>query len=395
MKAKQGLPISAAIVAGVSVIGVCGTAQAFEFKVSGTVDRAVTAVDNGSKSDIGFVDNDGENSRFRFTGNQELASGANLGFTYEIGMGSNLSSRWDVNKNDHDNKVRVDTRIIAVHYQNQYGTVQFGKMWAASSSAVINDYSGTPALGGGYDYFDYAASLSFVGDNGKPIAHIYDLTDLYGTISRQNGIEYSTPTINGFTVTTGLYDGHAFDINANYETSFGNDGKFTISAAYLDTQNLNTEETPAGVKTGDDKRFQLYGGSAALLLPGGLNFTAVYMQRSNSQPDRTAGNHIARYYFGGAGYKFDKHNFQVNYSQVRDFANKGSKLQQIGLAYVYNWMTGVDLFASYHHYMADHVGVTSNGFGLGYDQAADGGIDHYVDGKDIDQIYAGVRVKFL
>src|SRR5699024_6475739 len=116
---------------------------------------------------------------------------------------------------------------------------------------------------------------------------------------------------------------------------------------------------PAG-NTYDNPRFTEYGGSTSVLLPSGFNATLVYKHRDYKDSRALSpytcsqANHESNNYFASLGYRTGKHNFQVNYGVTKDYANAGSKLQQIGGAYVYNWTQGVDLYASYHHYMGDH-----------------------------------------
>ena len=96
--ASRSVLIAAASTASVFTVAI--PAHAFEFKLSGQVDKAMVAADNGEDSDVGFVDNNGSNTRFRFTGSQDLDNGMEVGFNYEIALTNNISTNFDINKKD-------------------------------------------------------------------------------------------------------------------------------------------------------------------------------------------------------------------------------------------------------------------------------------------------------
>ena len=65
------------------------TAQAVEFAVSGHVNRAIISVDEGgstSDDDLKHVDSNASQSRFRFTGSEELENGMTAGVNLELGV---------------------------------------------------------------------------------------------------------------------------------------------------------------------------------------------------------------------------------------------------------------------------------------------------------------------
>ena len=79
--------------------GLSSPGHAMEFKVSGQLDRAFTVADNGNETDYASVDNIGSNSRFRFTGNEKMANGMNVGFIYEMSVVQFGSTEFDIGKN--------------------------------------------------------------------------------------------------------------------------------------------------------------------------------------------------------------------------------------------------------------------------------------------------------
>ena len=67
-------------------------AQALEAEVSGFVNRAFMSADDGDDSRTTFVDNTTANSRFRFTGTQEVTPDLRAGVFVEFAIPSNNSS---------------------------------------------------------------------------------------------------------------------------------------------------------------------------------------------------------------------------------------------------------------------------------------------------------------
>lgn len=368
---KYVLPAS---VLATSALGFAMTAQAMDFKVSGQVDRAAIAANNGEDSDVGFVDNTGSNSRFRFTGDQVMDNGLTLGFTYEMGLGENASSDWDINTTSSNGDF-LDNRVAEVYVKGAFGKFSFGKGDGAANGTSEVDYSGTAFIGGGPDPEDYAGGISFLDDNGNAIATIGDAYNHFDGLSRNNRIRYDTPSFGGAVLSTSVTEGHAYEVAARYETEFGG-SKFGLAADWVDTESRNSDITPDGTRLSSD-RFQEYGGSASLLLASGLNFTGVYKHRKFKGDIAPTDSDTADTYFAGIGYIVGKHHFQVNWGRTNDLLNDGSKATQYGAAYVFDWTKSVDLYASYHLFKLDDAGAAG------------------VDAQKINVIYVGTRVKFL
>lgn len=403
--ATRLLPAAACVTLAAGSMALATPAQAFDFSISGQVSRAVTAVDNGEDSDIGFVDHSGDDSQFRFTGSQEMSNGSTVGFTYEMQWVTNDSFDWDVNSsNDTDNS--FDQRIADVWIKGDYGKFSFGKIDGAADGSSELGYSNTVYYGGGsVAPIDLAGSVTLMDDHtgaavtgkdsdGNSTSVAYgNVKNNFDGLSRRNGVRYDTPSFNGLTLSASVDSGHAFEIAPRYEKSFGNGGKFGVVLDYVDSQDLGSDITPNGDTRNTNNRFQEYGGSVALLLPSGVNFAAAYKRRSYAGPHSSIGTDSAvftdsasalagsdfasssEFFYGGVGYNFGKHGVLLDYNQTDDLLNDGSEGKAIGLAYAYDWTSNLKLFASYHHYMAD--------------------VDQDVDFEDLDQLYAGVILRFL
>ena len=368
--------------------GLSSPGHAMEFKVSGQVNRAITVADNGNETDYSSVDSIGSNSRFRFTGNEKMANGMNVGFIYEMSVVQFGSTEFDIGKNSGGGDVNLDTRKIDIYLEGDFGKVSFGKGDGAGYYANMMDYSGTLYYGGGAWYTLYSSGISFVDDNGNQLYKIGQTNSVFNAVGRQERIRYDSPSIGGLVLSTSLDNGNAYELAARYHVDLPG-AKLATGLSWVDTNDLNIEASPTNgqpLTPGSEfKAKQVLSASASLLLDGGLNFTVSY---GNDKTDAMANagqanqeGFDATNLFGQVGYLTGAHHFAVNYGETKDLIVEGTKGSQIGLAYVYDWSSAVRLFSSYHLYSLDLPSSVKTAEGWG-------------DANDISQLYAGIRVAF-
>ena len=368
--------------------GLSSPGHAMEFKVSGQLDRAFTVADNGNETDYASVDNIGSNSRFRFTGNEKMANGMNVGFIYEMSVVQFGSTEFDIGKNSGGGDVNLDTRKIDIYLEGDFGKVSFGKGDGAGYYANMMDYSGTLYYGGGAWYTLYSSGISFVDDNGNQLYKIGQTNSVFNAVGRQERIRYDSPSIGGLVLSTSLDNGNAYELAARYHVDLPG-AKLATGLSWVDTNDLNIEASPTNgqpLTPGSEfKAKQVLSASASLLLDGGLNFTVSY---GNDKTDAMANagqanqeGYDATNLFGQVGYLTGAHHFAVNYGETKDLIVEGTKGSQIGLAYVYDWSSAVRLYSSYHLYSLDLPSSVKTAEGWG-------------DANDISQLYAGIRVAF-
>lgn len=393
------LPATACVCMASTMALVATPADAFDFKISGQVDRAMVVADNGEDTDVGFVDNSGSNTRFRFTGSQDLDNGVTLGFTYEIGLGENASATFDINNGGGDENSFLDNRLANVYAESRYGKLTFGKLSGAADGTSEVDYSGTAGLGGGVDLEDYAAGMTFLDGDGNPIATMGTAFNEMDGLSRVNGIRYDTPSFGGAVLSASVDNGHAFELAARYSKEFDSGTKFGAALDYVDSQSRGRDIQQNGVPVSPGGRFQEYGGSASLLLPSGINFSGSVKHRryvdtpydDPTLPDSRNGyTPSANNYYGSVGYILGKNHFALSYDQTDDLLNQGSTFRGYGASYVYDFSNSIQLYASYHRLKlkdADYANFNDEG-----DMTSGG---EGVDGQAINMGYAGIRLKFL
>ena len=370
------------------VAGLSSPGHAMEFKVSGQVNRAITVADNGNETDYSSVDSIGSNSRFRFTGNEKMANGMNVGFIYEMSVVQFGSTEFDIGKNSGGGDVNLDTRKIDIYLEGDFGKVSFGKGDGAGYYANMMDYSETLYFGGGAWYTLYSSGISFVDDNGNKLYRIGETNGVFNAVGRQERIRYDSPSIGGLVLSTSLDNGNAYELAARYHVDLPG-AKLATGLSWVDTNDLNIEASPTNgqpLTPGSEfKAKQVLSASASLLLDGGLNFTVSY---GNDKTDAMANagqanqeGYDATNLFGQVGYSTGDHHFAVNYGETKDLIVEGTKGSQIGLAYVYDWSSAVRLYSSYHLYSLDLPSSVKTAEGWG-------------DANDISQLYAGIRVAF-
>ena len=366
-------------IAAVSTLGFATGAQAMSFKVSGHVDRALTWASNGKNSAVGQVDNNGSDSRFRFTGSQVMNNGMKVGFLYEMGIKKNSSSSWDIGSGTSNSNNAFNLRSAEAYLEGNFGKVSFGRGNSAAAYTETIDLSGTSWLGGGVWYELYSGGITYVDGNGNSIATISQTQSPFQFIgSRTNRVRYDTPSMGGLVFSGSYSEGNAYTVAARYKATLMNGVKLAAGFGWGDSENSgNVRDPGTWALIGSDSRHQTYGGSASILLPNGLNMTI-----SGTRDKTLATGHTEHNLFGQVGYIVGKNHFAINYGQTKDRPVNGVKGSQIGVAYVYDWTHSVQLFASFHNYsltLPDSV-KAANEFGSP---------------KDINQLYIGTRIKFL
>lgn len=371
------------------MFGLSSSGHAMEFKVSGQVDRAFTYANNGEEGDFASVDNVGSNSRFRFTGTEDMDNGMQVGFIYEISLDQYGSTQFDIGKNTSGSDFNLGTRKIDTYVEGNFGKVSFGKGDGAGYYANLMDYSGTSYYGGGPWYGLYSNSISFVDKNDNTLPTIGATNSVFSAIGRQQRIRYDSPSMAGLVLSASYDNGDAYELAARYHADLPG-AKLAAGVSWVDTQDLNIVRSPTNgqptlpEKVGQTRR-EVAGASVSVLLDSGLNFT-VSMGDTSTEEMTNAGQanqtgFDATNIFGQVGYIVNDHHFAINYGETSDLIVDGTTGSQAGLAYVYDWSSAVRLFSSYHLYMLDLPSSKKTAKGWG-------------DAQDINQLYAGIRVAF-
>ncbi len=367
------------------------SAQALSFKISGQVNRAIIGATNGKSAGVGFVDNHSSDSRFGFSGSQKVDPNLSVGFQWVEGLGANQSSHFDIHNSAGG--PGLQNRQANVYIKGPYGKLTLGKTDGAANSTSKVDLSGTTDLGGGTPVHDYFGNITMLNGNGKSAVKIKQVYNSYDALSRVNTIRYDSPSYKGLKLAASFDQGRAVEISPKYKHQFNNGVKVAAALDYVNSGQRNKDVRPNGHYKNNfnsNAQFNEYGGSASMLLPNGLNFTVQYKRRSYSNtyyqstgsyyPSKgiyTANkeNH-SQTFFGGVGYIYGKNHVQLFYGQTDNAYNSSSVSRNYGVAYVYDLMKSVNMYAAYHHVSANHLHI-ANGV------------------KNVNILFTGFRIKFF
>ena len=197
-------------------------AQAVEFSVSGHINRAIISVDGGGASgkpdahdgDVQHVDANSSETRFRFTGSEELENGMTAGVQLELGRPGNWRTR-------HAN----------VSLSTAGGKITIGQASEATDGVAHADLGGPAWLGGATNWCSYAG--------GGPACPSNDG-------NRNPVLRYDTPAIGPATISVSTGNNDFFDVklsiagsfgDAGYDLRIGHQAEYEADVAAVDAEN--------------------------------------------------------------------------------------------------------------------------------------------------------------
>jgi hypothetical protein len=331
-------------------------AQALDAEVSGFVNRAVMMADDGEDSRTTFVDNTTANSRFRFTGTQEISPDLRAGVFVEFAIPSNNSSA--VSIQNPSTAFSVNERHIDAFIEGGFGKVSLGQGDGAGNGAMEVDQSGTFIAG--YSAAELiGGGVAFRNENtgglGPTIGNTYSNFDFY---SRHDRIRYDTPEI-----------GPGITVSASFGTANGvEDATELVARQSVD---IGAGDLAWAVGTGSQSGngTDINGGSASLLLDSGFNVTVAVADAENN----ATGNDAGTLFYSKLGYRTGRNAYSVDYGIVEDLAQDGDESEVIGAQYLYQATDWMELYAAGKVHSLDRNGA---------------------DFDDVAILFAGTRVKF-
>ena len=175
-------------------------AQAVEFAASGHINRAIISVDGGGAEgkpdahdgDVSHVDANSSETRFRFTGSEELESGMTAGVQLELGRPGDWRTR-------HAN----------VYLSTAGGKITIGQGSEATDGVAHADLGGPSWLGGATNWCSYASSGPACPSNDG---------------GRKEVLRYDTPAIGPASIAVSTGNNDFFDIKLTIAGSMGDAG---------------------------------------------------------------------------------------------------------------------------------------------------------------------------
>jgi hypothetical protein len=267
--------------------------------ISGQVNTAVMAWDQGEDDAIFIVDNGVSRSGFNFDGSAKINPNLTAGFQMVIGLATGARSH-QTSQIDDDGGAATDG-TLGVELANWYlrhstiGELRLGRINSASSGTTAVDLGGAGVIAnvnaqlwagnfvvtqpGGASATDVRWS-SLMGGNTVGIS----------ALSRQNAISYTTPTIAGFSLQAAFgeqdaVDSGIWDVALRYAGEFSG---FRVAAAVSYGKNAGStsdaEDSASAtniISFGDGADIRKLQGSASVLhVASGLYLTGAYVNQA-------------------------------------------------------------------------------------------------------------------
>ena len=351
MSIINGKSVMAAAVAGTLGL-VVAPAQALDAEISGHLNRAIMAADNGDQSDTFFVDGEPSNTRIRFVGTQDVSPDLEAGVYMEWEYVSNNSSAVDIGASDSG--FDINERHFDLSLAGDWGKVSLGQGDGAANGAMEVDLSGT-SIAGYSSITDVGGSLSFE-TGGLTVG---DTMNSFDFLSRYDRIRYDTPNLGPVSLaiatgTTGGEDGT--DVAARYSGDI-DAGKLAVAVGY---------STVTG--TGATGSTETIGGSGSLLLDNGFNVTVAWGNREN---DATLD---ADNFYTKVGYKSGQNAVSADFGMTTDLAGDGIDGEMVGVQFVHKPIGWMELYAAAKQHSVEGTAGS--------------------DPDDISVVFVGTRIKF-
>jgi len=323
------------------------SASAFEFTLSGQVNRLIMSVDNGEESGVVNADNDVSGTRVRVKGHGDVGNDLTAGIYYEYQLQSNVSSKITADSLDSDgvggniaDGDNFSNRNANLWFKGNFGKVTLGQGSGAADGSTEADKSGTTVVQYPGSNADLLSSMEY-GDSGVTVG---DARSSFDGLSRNDNIRYDA-AIEDFSFAGSYGNGDKVELAARYKKD---DMEFRIAA--WDT-NDSTDDSITG-----------YAISGTWLAESGFNLTGTYAGNDSDGDPTNA--------YVKAGYQMGNNSFGVDWSETTDKAAGDG--DSVSVAWVNQLMAGVEIYASYRVESLDDV-----------------------DGEDdINAFIGGARVKF-
>lgn len=354
MKVHGSLPIRTraalafAVVTAFTMLAAVDAAQAqqgLQAKISGQVNRAVMAVDDGGKNDTYFVDNDNSSTRFRFVGNADVNPGLKAGLLWEVEFQGNDSNLVSTTSRDTSGPT-FSERHTAVYLEGGWGKVMLGQTDGAANGAVEVDLSGTSVahyagntdIGGGFAFRDSAGALT-----GPTIGTSSNQQDFE---SRYDLLRYETSGFGGFKLaastgskTANGFSGDVQEVALRYSGKVAGYGQLSGAIGWSQKE----------VAAGDD---EIVGGSISWLHGSGFSATLGRTDR-----DDPAAGRDKKFTYVKIGYTAGQHAVSVDFGRGQDQAAAGDEADFYGIAYVWTPVAWADFYGLLKRHTLDRAGA--------------------------------------
>jgi predicted porin len=355
--------------------------------LKGQVNRAVMYADDGVDSDTFFVDNDNSSTRIIIDAKHPLNADVTVGAQFEVEQQSKASNEVsivpDPGYNPDDNAFKE--RKLELYFASKtLGTLWLGQGDTASNGTSEVDLSGT-TVASYSDTGGTGGALHFRLADGTKLGTVYNYTNNFDGLSRQDRIRYDTPSLAGFMLSASAVSEEQFDVALRYNNDFGF-MKLAGAIAYADFGD-------SGRSIGDSLADNQFNGSISALFDFGLSLTLAggttefdsfsdltdIVDDSINLDDDERNRDEPINYWGKLGYQFNA-------------LPMGKTAVSIEYGVTEDYRIGVDEYSTYGASLVQNIDKASTELFLHY-QGFELDMD-VVDPEDIFVVMGGARVKF-
>ncbi len=245
------------------------SAQAYEFAVSGHINRAIVQLDNGDEDGIFHADNDSSSSRIRWVGSGDYGAGKS-GFVIEHQFESNSTAGLDL-PNTAKGGDSDSIRKVEGWFSGDWGKLTIGQGSDAFDGVTEYDLGGTFNAGVYAFPVDMMGGVTFVTSNGVRNAAGTKVSAAITTFDggRRDRIRYDSPSLGGaLSFAVSLAEGDRIDASVSGNHEFGQ-SQFAWAVGVSDegdSGGTSGEITVAGVVVPDNIEPSTTAASASLLI---------------------------------------------------------------------------------------------------------------------------------
>ncbi|MBJ7534395.1 hypothetical protein JDN40_09800 [Rhodomicrobium vannielii ATCC 17100] len=353
-------------------------------EISGQVNRALVAWDDGVNSDANIVDNDQSSTRFRMKGTGTISSDLKAGFLIEIGVNDALSSAVSSANDEGAGEDNVyKTRQANVFFESKtFGRITLGQGSPATDDLALINLGGSLTDAG--TYFNSGFTTSAGGTWG-------DLTNSsFYDSSRGDFVRYDTPALYGFILSAAWGENDVWDIALRFQKQFAD---FRVAAGvgyYYNGDPHGTNDLRNGARA--KKYDKVFGSASVMHVPTGLFVSGSAGGMTTT--DASGVEHDSSFWYINPGITkrfmdYGATTVSVEFGQYEDIGAvgvvgglTGSNVDRYGFGIVQAFDgAALEVYAQYHHYEGD---VTT-----GVGQAA-----RTVDLEEWDAVVTGMKLKF-
>lgn len=268
--------------------------------ISGWVNEAVFAWDDGRERNTYIGTNSLEQSRVKLTGEAQIAPGYSAGYTLEIGLVGHPSNQWNQNGPSSASSSTPDNSLVVRKSNWWLKSKDLGKVTVGLEGTamyhILDDADGAntrnfsdaeaPAvavngffLRSGGDQIGGGSGLKW----SDVLRGVNNGTD--GQDGRRNIVRYDSPTIAGFTVTASWGEDDIWAMALTYKNTVG-DFNLLGKVGY----GQNSDETISRCSTLNGQDCELFGAAGTIMhVPTGLYVYGGYAQNHDKREAKVAG----------------------------------------------------------------------------------------------------------